>query len=134
MELQESGSEGNRIRSLFSAMGGSLPIREIARRCIEGGVWDETTLEGIMIAGAEKRVKDALKVTTNGSGLPFAAAVGKGREAVWRQRELFSYEDYVTKIGEGVEALGADHAKLRAWQGECRARFGTAPSIPDLVN
>lgn len=131
--FEEGEREGDRIRSLFAAMGGAAPLRDIARRCIEATIWDETQLESMMLHGAIKRVKDALRRELNGSGLPFAAAVDKGLHATWKQRDLFSFEDYTSIIDMGIAALGADHAKLRAWQEECRRRFGTSPSIPDLV-
>lgn len=132
-ELQQEGAEQERIRALFSEMGGALPVREVAQHCIEAGVWDETQLQGMMVNGAVKRVKDALRSELNGSGLPFAAAIGKGHQAVWKQRDLFQYEDYVSVLDMGVAAVVADHSRLRAWQLECRAKFGVAPSIPDLI-
>lgn len=133
MNLSEEGHEGDRIRDIFTGMGGSAPLRDVARRCLEAAVWDEVQIESMQLNGAVKRVKDALRTHVNGSGLPFAAATDKSAKAIWKQREMFAYEDYVSIISMGVDALGADHAKLRAWQAECRDRHGTAPSIPDLV-
>jgi hypothetical protein len=133
LKLERKEAERDRIRAIFAEFGGRMPLRDVARYCLEAGVWDETQIEGMTINGAIKRVKDAVRIDDDGSNLPWAAAVEKGRNAVWVQRELFTYADYVSVIGMGVEALGADHSKLRSWQAECRTRHGTAPSIPDLV-
>ncbi len=132
--IEPTETENNRIRSTAEELGGSLPIRDIARHCMEAGIWDEMQLESMMLNGCSKRVKDALGKDIDGSGLPGWAAVGKGRDAIWKQREMFEFKDYAVVIGLGIEAMGADHMRLKTWQVECHARFGTAPSIPDLVH
>lgn len=132
--LEPRESESDRISALAEELGGLLPIREIARHCMEAGIWDEMQLESMTLNGCSKRVKDALGEDRDGSGLPDRAAIGKGKGSLWKQRKLFEFKDYAVVIGLGIEGIAADHLKLKRWQAECRDRFGSAPSIPDLVN
>ena len=132
MELRREGAEGAAIRGKFAETGGGRPLREVAIACIHDGVWDATQLESMQVAGAIKRIKAALRADVDGTGLPFACALGKGSDAKWKQIEFFTYEDFDGVLSMGTEALWADHAKLRALQDSCRRKYGTAPSIPDL--
>jgi hypothetical protein len=133
MKQQELGggvSERERIREIFN--GHDMDLRALAEKCKEVGVWDETQIENMAMTGAMRRCKDALKETLDGGELPFASPIEKGTRATWRQREMFTLEDYTFTLSTQSEAWLADHAKMRAWQDECMARYGEAPAIPEI--
>ena len=132
MKLEDYESTRGKVLAVITEVGPAR-VRDWAHACLEAEIWDDSQVESFTLRGAIEAVKLIERSDPDGSGLPIAAAVGKGPDAIHKTREMFTFEDYVSRIEMGVASIGADHAMLRAWQTECRSRFGTAPSIPDLV-
>jgi hypothetical protein len=51
--------------------------------------------------------------------LPLAGPIGKGENAVWRQRSLWGEEDYRFNIQNRVAGLYDDYATIRGLAEEC---------------
>lgn len=126
-ELRQQSTEGvtERIVALFE--GGS--IREHARKCLDAGVWDADQTYRLAIRGAQSEVRKALKVRDE-LGLPmFGQTTERNEQAevIWRQRSLWTVEDYRLNIAERrmqAEACTIEADKLRA---EAIAVYGVDP-------
>ena len=48
------------------------------------------------------------------------------------EEQPMSKEQLEAKIKDLGDKMATDHTELRAWQSECREKFGFAPEIPEL--
>lgn len=128
-------SQGERIRELFRECGNGEGIRSFARRCIDAGLFNEAQQEGFMIVGAISTVKKALKQSDE-HGIHFAYNTSKqnGDDATWKQPALFDYTDACFVLQSNyIDKVTATHAEMVTFHQWMKRRFGTAPSVPDLV-
>ena len=134
--LLDGDSQGKNIRSLFHSQKHLMSMRSFTNECIRSCLFDEMQLENFKIVGAMKSVKLALKEGDE-HGIQFAYNTSKtnGDKAIWKQTELLSHSDAIFVLENNyIDKLVSTHAKARAFQDWIRNRWGTAPSIPDLVN
>lgn len=133
MELDGNG-QGQQIRDLFSSCGDGESLRRFTHRCIDGGLFDESQIDGFLIVGAMKTVKAALTAKDE-HGIRFAYNTTKqnGESATWKQAELLEYKDACFVLQENyIDKVVATHAEMVTFHEWMRRRFGTAPSVPVL--
>lgn len=128
-----NSSREDRIRAEFEQLGGAISSRLFAEHLLATGFYDDEFLESAAIKAIQSDIRKALK-SSDGAGLPFACAVGRGAEAVWKQRDLMEYDEYAAVIGDLSEGVRADYRVIVGLHGECRLRFGRAPEIPELID
>ena len=117
------------IQALFTALGGALPVRELARAAIARGLFSQDYLENLTLRGAAAVCGQALKRKTE-DDLPFAKPTGQDK--IWKQRELFTYDEAATMLLREYSAWQADRKELRKLHQWCYLKFGRAPDLPDV--
>lgn len=122
-------SRDQRIRDAF-AQAGAMTTGEFARHCIEIGIYTEEDLESFAIQHVQSEVRKALK-RPDLTGLPFAGQTTEKVDgaAVWKQRNLWTYDDYAVNIRELITQRDTLHTEAVKLSDECRERFGIAPDV-----
>jgi hypothetical protein len=124
-------SRGRRIRALFSRYPDAT-IFEFTGRCIDDGMFTPAELRSLEIKGAESVVRKALKHPDE-TGLPFAGPTAECREGtnvqVWRQRDLWEFEDYEHNYNLLRKHAGSTVTVCNNLARECDRRYGRRPGL-----
>lgn len=121
------------IRREFEKLGGGLSSRIFAQHLITSGVFEEEWLEDAAIAKVQTEIRRVLKAPDK-AGIPFAAAIGRGASAVWKQLGFMDYPEMAQVIADLAQDVSHDYSQLVKVRDFCQSRFGRAPEIPDLID
>ena len=119
-----------KIRGLFVQLGGSLSHRELAQACFDHGIFDDDMRDGLLLAGAVRRCRSALRQTDE-QGLPWAVTVDE--RGTQKQRLLFRVDDYAFAIQKREHSMHKDYATVLGLARECLRRYDVALPVPSFV-
>lgn len=124
-----------RIRSVFEAHGSMMTIGDLARACIDEGIWSRDELDRIAIRSVEEkcrrtlRNKDAAGIPENGP----TTDAGEGGQPVWKTRQLWVSDDYALNVRTHLDQRDEEHAVAVKLVAEWRGRYpDSAALIPPL--
>lgn len=121
-----------RIKSLFEKLGGAMTTRDIARACLNEGIWNETDREVILLRSAQAQVREALS-DDDDTGLPFAGQTIErehdGGPRVWKTRRMWDFPDYELNVNIRVLQVGKLEHTVSLLRIECADRYGREPEI-----
>lgn len=123
-----------RIRDVFNDHGGAMTTIDLARACVDAGIWTQDELDRIAIKSVQELCRRALNVK-DAAGLPAASRTTETNDdgqPVWKARQLWLFADYELNIRSHIGQRDEDHAVAVKLAAECEARYGKAISIPDL--
>lgn len=127
-----------KIRQLFKAAGGALPMRALAQHAMAAGLYSNDELAAITLRATMADCRRAL-AQEDVTGVPFAQPTGPDDTAdegdkvpVWKQTDLFSKEEMFDLIRRKTTEMVFDYRKLRRLVDLCRERFGSAPEVPEF--
>lgn len=129
-EVRDESRE--KIRVLFSKLGGNIPIRDLAHTVIDQDLLPKDKLQALLHSAVADECREALKQLTE-EGLPYAKPVAKSKDGVWKQLDLMSYSELASTIEADAERITQDYERLLVLVRYCKKRFGKAPDIPKLV-
>ena len=123
------------IVQLFKERGGLMTTAGLAHACIEERIFDADELDKAALRLVQGVCREALK-QSNEYGLPFAGPSSEksddGDSRLWKQLDLWGYEDYEYNIHERNSGLLADHTILARIRDHCMTRYGKAPAILEI--
>jgi hypothetical protein len=126
----ETESLDEKIRGLFVQLGGNLPHVALARACLDHGIFDEEMRHNLLIAGAARRCRNALRQKDE-HGLPWAVTVDD--HGTQKQRLLFRVEDYAFAIRQREHSMRKDYTIVLGLARECLRRYDVALPVPSFV-
>lgn len=116
--------------------GLAQPIH-VADALLSADVFEPEEIHNLARRALTERVRTVLR-QHDSDGMPMAGPVAGDADAAdeptrWKQRDLWTHADYCHNIKLRRRALKADYRVLHLMQAECKARFGDAPEIPELI-
>jgi len=138
MEAKESRYD--RIRDIFQArMRGWGPLRTLAERCIEEGIYTAQQMESQAVRAIMRDCAKALKGIDD-RGLPFALPSRDGHDdddgiggPAWGQLDLLPYEDGAHYVESEAAKTKADAIKIIRVRDYLLMRHGRAPELPESL-
>ena len=118
--------------AIYAKYGGSLSIRRLARYCWDEGVWTPDEQRWMAFATAKRECQQALS-RKGATGLPLAGPTPSrdNGSRVWRQLDLWDYEDATFNLGMRIkQVVVKDWSTIVALVNYMQARYGQAPPIP----
>lgn len=117
-------TRGAKIRALFTS---GESIDETTRKCIEGGVWTDAENAAAAMAFHRSEVRTALRALID--GVPWAGEVNRRLDGtrVWRQLDLWSYDDYAYHLATRVIQIHGDVTVINRLIDRCLMQHGRAP-------
>lgn len=127
-----------KIRQLFKAAGGSLPMRALAQQAMAAGLYSNDELAAITLRATMADCRRAL-AQEDVTGVPFAQPTGPDESTedgdkvpLWKQIDLFSRDEMFELIRRKTTEIVFDYRKLRRLVDLCKERFGSAPEVPEF--
>lgn len=120
----DPGTRAAKIRALFTR---GATIEAHTDKCFNAGVWTEAENAAAAMAHHRNEVREALREEID--GLPWAGETGRrvGGKPVWRQMDLWEYEDFAYNIQARIKQTRGDVEVLNRIIALCMERFGRAP-------
>lgn len=113
------------IRSLFIS---GRTIAAHTEYCIDAALWTKLELRAKATKACRDEVRDALGDLAE-DGMPFAGSTAERKDGapVWKQRDVWLFEDYVYNCAEYAERVGANAEIHNRLADECHRRYGMGP-------
>jgi hypothetical protein len=135
LEVQESVlPREQRIREVFQDNGGAMTTLDLARACVDAGVWSPDEMNRIAIKAIQDACRRALNVK-DATGLPSASRTTETNDdgqPIWKARQLWLFADYEVNVLAHIGQRNEDHIVAVKLVAECEARYGRVIEIPDL--
>ena len=129
-------SRKSQIIGVFVNSGGAMSTRQLARACIDDGVYSQIELDNYAIRAVQNEVREALKTTDLQTGLPLAGpSVERDDEgqSLWKQLALWNEDDSLFNISERDKQARADLIMLHRLADNHKIRWGYRPEILQLA-
>ena len=120
------------ILAIYYKYGGAISVPRLARYCWDEGVWGPEEQRSMAEAAARRECQNAIS-RKGPTGLPLAGptTTKDGSSRVWRQLDLWDYNDAVYNLGMRIkQTVVRDWATIEAIQSYMQSRWGQAPPIP----
>lgn len=120
-----------KIRALFVA---GRTVAAHSEYCIDNGLWTDVEIRGKAMKAIRDEVREALGALDD-DGMPFAGPTPERADGapVWRQREFWTFDDYVYNYSEYRNRAGANIEVANRIATECRERNGKGPRNLRLI-
>lgn len=111
---QSSSKKADLIRDIYALHGGHMPPSHLTRFCIEAGLWSVEERNNRLFASLRRQCVNAIKgLGLNGmplSGMAKNEFVGK--ERVWKQLDLWTYDDAMFNLAVMIRSGKKDQATI----------------------
>jgi hypothetical protein len=120
-----------RILAVYDTHGGQMTVSRLAALCWEVGVWDADEQRHMAFANAKRQCQTALE-SKDAAGLPVAGPtpVRDGQALVWKQIDMWTYDDAVFNLGLKIKQVDKDVAGIAHLHAWIDKRYGQAPPVP----
>jgi hypothetical protein len=136
-----SATKRKEIRDVFVRSGG-VNVRTLVGLCRDSGVYSSDDVDAYALRGMMADARKALcEKNVDGAlpGLRFAYPDGVSDEdqddggPTWKQLPLFGYDEMCILLARRGKGVLDDHAELSKLRDYCKARFGEAPEIVEIL-
>ena len=112
-----------KIRAIFTGAS----IQAHTEKCMRAGYWTDAENAAAAAAQHRQEVREALRALVD--GLPWAGETAQRRDdkPVWKQLDMWSYEDFAYNITARRAQAGGDIDVLNRIIARCMEKFGHAP-------
>jgi len=123
-----------RIRAVFEAHGQMMTIRDLARACVDDGIWTREELDRIALRSVANECREVLR-QKDVAGMPKAGQTTDADDdgqSVWKARQGWLFDDYVLNVREHLGLRDENHTVAAKLAAEAVARYRIDLDIPGL--